>query len=62
MNPLESIRVQCPYCWEVIDLLIDCSEPEQECVEDCPVCCRPITVRISTDGGELAVTVRAEAD
>lgn len=51
MQPIESIH--CPYCGEPIDLFIDDSVEEQQYVEDCAVCCRPINV---------AVTVTAEGD
>ncbi|MFM7121626.1 MAG: CPXCG motif-containing cysteine-rich protein, partial [Gammaproteobacteria bacterium] len=44
MYQLEPAAVQCPYCWETIELLVDCSIDDQEYVEDCSVCCRPIVV------------------
>jgi len=40
----------CPYCWQRISMILDCSVPEQEYIEDCEVCCRPITVSYQTDG------------
>ena len=36
----------CPYCNESISVLIDPSLPQQQYIEDCEVCCRPITVNI----------------
>ncbi len=39
--------IDCPYCGEVINILIDPADPSTEYVEDCQVCCRPITVRVS---------------
>ena len=45
---LEEKLAQCPYCWENIYFEIDLSEPNQEYVEDCQVCCNPILLRIST--------------
>ncbi len=47
MNALETINIQCPYCWEYIDIIVDCSVEHQEYVEDCEVCCRPIVMDIS---------------
>lgn len=47
---LDAETVQCPYCWEFIELLVDTSGGEQEYVEDCSVCCNPITVRVHLDG------------
>lgn len=35
---------QCPYCWETISMLLEPLEEEQSYVEDCEVCCRPISV------------------
>ncbi|MDX2478613.1 MAG: CPXCG motif-containing cysteine-rich protein [Gammaproteobacteria bacterium] len=49
MNELVTSSVQCPYCWEVIDVLLDCSVNEQSYIEDCQVCCRPINFSVSVD-------------
>jgi len=38
--------VQCPYCGESIEILLDPSDPSEEYIEDCQVCCRPITMRV----------------
>lgn len=43
---LEPVHTQCPYCGEMIELLVDCSEEEQTYIEDCPVCCRPMNVHV----------------
>lgn len=50
---LPSVDIQCPYCGEWIELLIDDSAGAQRYTEDCHVCCRPIvvTVTIDADGG-----------
>jgi len=52
LNELKEQAVQCPYCGESIDVLIDCSVARQDYVEDCQVCCRPIlfSVSVETDG------------
>ena len=42
---LEVVNQTCPYCNEPIELVIDCSILSQVYIEDCQVCCRPITVR-----------------
>ncbi|MGV6818311.1 MAG: CPXCG motif-containing cysteine-rich protein [Thiotrichales bacterium] len=44
---LESVIIQCPYCWERIEIVVDPSVPEQCYVEDCFVCCRPILLSVS---------------
>ncbi|MBC54731.1 MAG: hypothetical protein CMQ34_12945 [Gammaproteobacteria bacterium] len=55
--------LQCPYCWESIEIVVDCSVDEQEYTEDCSVCCRPIIITATAEGGELqAVEARSEDD
>jgi hypothetical protein len=46
--------ITCPYCWEPIEISLDLSVDEQQQVEDCSVCCRPIVIRYSAAAGELA--------
>lgn len=46
MNELMTSTVQCPYCWELIEVLIDGSVNQQEYIEDCQVCCRPINFSV----------------
>jgi len=61
MNLLSEYSISCPYCGELIDVLIDCSEAEQEYIEDCQVCCRPILFTVNLlNSGELIVSVRNE--
>jgi len=49
---LPSADIQCPYCGEWIEILIDDSAGDQQYIEDCQVCCSPINiaVRIDEDG------------
>jgi len=56
MNILETVSVQCPYCGEVMELQVDCAEGSQEVTEDCPVCCKPVTLAITmSDNGVTSV-------
>ena len=48
-NRLAENDIQCPYCWELITVLIDCSVESQEYIEDCQVCCRPILFDVAVD-------------
>jgi len=53
----------CPGCGEQIATPVDPSAGRvQEYVEDCPVCCRPIVVRIELDdsGDPVALDPRLE--
>ncbi|MDH5612019.1 MAG: CPXCG motif-containing cysteine-rich protein [Gammaproteobacteria bacterium] len=61
MNALEARNIQCPYCGESINILIDCSIPEQSYIEDCPVCCRPINLNTSINqDGKLSLIITHE--
>lgn len=60
---LPSSLIQCPYCGESIEILIDDSAGGQRYIEDCQVCCRPIAIAVSIDeDGELQVGVATEND
>jgi hypothetical protein len=52
MELIQEANIHCPYCGEVISILLDGSVDEQEYIEDCQVCCKPITlsVQVSDDG------------
>lgn len=60
---LPTVDVHCPYCGEPITLVVDDSAGAQRYIEDCQVCCRPITVMVSVDeGGEWSADVATEDD
>jgi hypothetical protein len=40
--------VNCPYCGELIDVLIDPTDMGEAYIEDCQVCCRAINFRVSS--------------
>jgi len=51
----------CPYCGEIISLLIDPSMQLQEYVEDCQVCCSPIVISIEiTHNEDILINTRKE--
>ncbi len=51
----------CPYCGEVIEVVVDTSVDDQAYVEDCSVCCRPIDIRVAIDvDGETSVVMSHE--
>jgi len=61
MNELLETSVQCPYCGETIQVLIDTSVQQQSYIEDCQVCCRPINFAVCLDNeGEATVSVTHE--
>ena len=54
MQVEESTLISCPYWGESFDLMLDMSAGQQSYIEDCYVCCQPITINITTDAqGEL---------
>ena len=61
MESLTQQHVSCPYCGESIEVLIDQEEAGQQYIEDCQVCCRPITFSIALSiNGDLSVSVHDE--
>ena len=54
--------VQCPYCGETVEILLDGGGGrDQRYVEDCEVCCRPWSVRV-VFGPDWRPTVEIERD
>lgn len=43
---LDILPVHCPYCGEPFDCMVDASGGDADYIEDCPVCCRPIAMRL----------------
>ncbi len=59
MNRLQEKTIQCPYCGETIDILIDGSETRQDYIEDCQVCCCPISIAVNiNEQDEILVTAK----
>ena len=54
----EFVGVDCPYCGESIEIVVDESAGSAAYVEDCPVCCRPMQVTVEVDGPASAVRVK----
>ncbi|WP_029406609.1 CPXCG motif-containing cysteine-rich protein [Thiomicrorhabdus sp. Milos-T2] len=59
---LDTKNIQCPYCSETIELVIDPSEPHQEYIEDCFVCCRPIHLIVDIDSNNTNIQALSEDD
>jgi hypothetical protein len=63
MNMVQEIWTCCPYCGENITLLADGSVEEQQYIEDCQVCCRPMDISVTVSAeGRCLVEARAEND
>jgi hypothetical protein len=59
---IDSSFVRCPYCGERFEAVIDASGGTAVYVEDCPVCCRPITIRLEADEEGNVAGVDLERD
>ena len=62
---LEERSIDCPYCGESIDILLEPVEADQDdathYIEDCQVCCRPICFNVTIDHeGDASVVVTHE--
>jgi hypothetical protein len=51
MQATESI--QCPFCGQVFELIIDTSIAEQRFTTDCEICCRPFEICAQCAPGEI---------
>jgi len=61
MNFLDERDISCPYCGESITVLIDPTDAQQEYIEDCQVCCRPIEFFVTeNEEGDMRVLVQSE--
>ena len=61
MHGIQSQNVYCPYCGECFEAIIDCSVPEQSYIEDCEVCCSPISFQVLVlPGGTCDIQVSHE--
>lgn len=60
---LDDRTIDCPYCGESIDILLDPSFSEQRYVEDCEVCCRPININLSVEpNGDLLLRATTDSE
>lgn len=61
---LEFVVLHCPYCGESFETSADLSAGDQDYVEDCAVCCRPIAIRlrVDSDGELLMLDARRDQD
>ncbi|MGA0001349.1 MAG: CPXCG motif-containing cysteine-rich protein [Steroidobacteraceae bacterium] len=58
--PTRLVRLQCPYCGETIDTLMDLSAGSFRYIEDCQVCCQPIEMTGEVDAGGALLSVSAD--
>lgn len=57
----EVTMASCPYCGAAVEMLLDTGgSSQQEYIEDCEVCCRPWSVRVTWVDGDAFVELRTE--
>ena len=58
MEWLEEILIPCPQCGEDFAISVEtASDGTVEIIEDCAVCCRPATVRVTTESAQITAVV-----
>jgi len=50
-----SESVQCPFCGQLVQLIIDTGLAEQRFTTDCEVCCRPFEVFVECEPGAIVI-------
>jgi hypothetical protein len=61
MDLLQETAISCPYCGESITILVDGSLEEQQYIEDCQVCCKPMVIHLQISAnGQCRVEARHE--
>jgi transcription elongation factor Elf1 len=49
----EFTDLQCPFCGQTFEVVVDTSVASQRFTTDCEVCCRPIEVHAKCKPGEI---------
>ncbi|EED35660.1 conserved hypothetical protein [Luminiphilus syltensis NOR5-1B] len=58
---LQPAEVFCPYCGELLDVLLNPEDLGQDYIEDCQVCCRPIEFTVyEMPDGSLGANARSD--
>jgi hypothetical protein len=50
---LVEIDIQCPHCGEIITTTADTSQGDYSTIEDCQVCCAPMTIEVRCRPGRV---------
>ncbi|MFH1723953.1 MAG: CPXCG motif-containing cysteine-rich protein [Elusimicrobiota bacterium] len=57
---LQWVDVECPHCGEEFEVRVDPAEEDQEMIQDCQVCCKPIQMAVEVEDGEVTVSAYRE--
>ena len=53
MNYVVDAEIECPYCGESFTISVDTSQGDYSMIEDCTVCCRPMSIELQCTPGEV---------
>ncbi|HSI15565.1 MAG TPA: CPXCG motif-containing cysteine-rich protein [Chthoniobacter sp.] len=53
MTYIVETEIPCPWCGEYFPTTVDTSQGDYNTIEDCAVCCRPISIAVRCEPGEL---------
>ena len=59
---MDELMIDCPYCGESYTTLVDASAGDQDYIEDCEVCCRPIEIHLEITVDGLVLYARRDDD
>lgn len=60
MDIVDEIEIECPQCGEVFTIEVETTQPRVDLIEDCAVCCRPMTITVRSEPGAV-IDVRVTA-
>ena len=58
----QSTEIECPHCGEWSTTFVDLSQGSTQYIEDCQVCCKPITITVTVhdlESSDFEVTTDA---
>lgn len=58
--PEQFVAIRCPYCGERFETRVDVSAGAQEYIEDCEVCCRPISLSTELEDNGALKAIRVQ--
>ena len=53
--------IQCPFCGQTFEVVIDTSIAKQVFTTDCEICCRPMEIAAECEDGEIVSAEAREA-
>ena len=53
----DTATLDCPFCGQSMELVLDTGIPSQRFITDCEVCCRPFEVTAECEPGEVVSVV-----